>query len=158
MSSITYQNVKLYQFHLKTVWWWNQCYIVVGSTPGICFYPVGQTKPRARASLCSNHPDPEVNPLIFQLNSRGMVKTQKDLKSSSFRCSNTPHKNKKSQCFTLHQVARNWSELFGFGAKIAPTMKHNTCMVRILYFLTTLDVSTMFVTGGWRHPDTTTRL
>ena len=33
-----------------------------------------------------------------------MVKTQKDLKSSSFRCSNTPHKNKKSQCFTLHQV------------------------------------------------------
>ena len=81
-----------------------------------------------------------------------MVKTQKDLKSSSFRCSNTPHKNKKSQCFTLHQVARNWSELFGFGAKIAPTMKHNTCMVRILYFLTTLDVSTMFVTGGWRHP------
>ena len=27
---------------------------------------------------------------------------------------------------TLHQVARNWSELLGFGAKMAPTMKHNT--------------------------------
>ena len=30
---------------------------------------------------------------------------------------------------TLHQVARNWSELLGFGAKMAPTMKHNTCKI-----------------------------
>ena len=27
---------------------------------------------------------------------------------------------------TLHQVARNWSELLGFGAKMAPTMKQRT--------------------------------
>ena len=33
---------------------------------------------------------------------------------------------KMGEAETLHQVARNWSELLGFGAKMAPTMKHNT--------------------------------
>ena len=36
---------------------------------------------------------------------------------------------KLGEAETLHQVARNWSELLGFGAKMAPTMKHNTCKI-----------------------------
>ena len=36
---------------------------------------------------------------------------------------------KMGEAETLHQVARNWSELLGFGAKMAPTMKHNTCKI-----------------------------
>ena len=42
-------------------------------------------------------------------------------------CAISHQRREKRNNTTLHQVARNWSELFGFGAKIAPTMKHNTC-------------------------------
>ena len=69
---------------------------------------------------------------------------------------------KLGEAETLHQVARNWSELLGFGAKMAPTMKHNTCKInfedlisKVFLFIHVIVELVIFVT--FKHKTWQTR-